>query len=167
MRIINEVSDLFNDKEFIHRVNMLSGVRGGWERWFQMELAYHIAVRYKVAYDVTLEDSGVYPGTNMRADLVLRGRSYTDTVTVVELKCQTASETLQHFCDQIEGDIANVTDLAPGMDYQVIALVRSQNDVAPLYQALATKYPSMVQSRLISTVISPGGVINVYIPAQL
>lgn len=46
MRVVREVSALFSDPGFIRKANMLSGARGGWERWFQLELACHIAVSY-------------------------------------------------------------------------------------------------------------------------
>lgn len=113
MRVVREVSALFSDPGFIRKANILSGAKGGWERWFQLELACHIAVSYIEGYKIKLEDSSVYPGTHMRADLVLKARRFSKTTTVVELKCQTAAETIEDFFDRVEDDIANIPDLAP------------------------------------------------------
>lgn len=163
MRVAREVSALFSDPGFIRKANILSGAKGGWERWFQLELACHIAVSYMEGYEVTLEDSTVYPGTHMRADLVLKGRRFSKTTTVVELKCQTATETIEDFFDRIEDDIANIPDLAPGNDYQVIALIRDREDIEPLYGALARNHPGQMERFPFDTsLISPGGFVSFY-----
>lgn len=160
MRVAAEVNALFSDRNFIQRANFLSRVRGGWERWFQLELAFHIAVSFIEGYEVTLEDSTVYPGTHMRADLVLQSDR---TTTVVELKCQTAAEDVDGFLARIEDDIANVPDLAPGNDYQVIALVRGRKEVETLYRKLAANHPGQVERFIFPQGLrSPNGFVSFY-----
>lgn len=160
MRVAAEVNALFSDRNFIQRANFLSRVKGGWERWFQLELAFHIAVSFVEGYEITLEDSTVYPGTHMRADLVLQGNR---TTTVVELKCQTATEAIEDFFARIEDDIANIADLAPDKDYQVIALIRGRKDIEPLYGALARNHPGQVERFTFpQSLHSPNGFVSFY-----
>ncbi len=71
MGIVQVVNALFHDSEFISKANFLSRMKGGWERWFQTELACSIAKTFSSGYKITLEDNSVYPGTALRADLVL------------------------------------------------------------------------------------------------
>ncbi len=163
MRVVQEVNELFSDKAFIQKANFLSGIKGGWERWFQMELAYYIASRYAGTYNISLEDNTVYPGTALRADLVLRSRILSKTTTVVELKCQTAAASTEDFYKLMESDIGKIPALAPGDDYQVIALVRDRTDVEPLYHALAQAHPNQVSRYSFpKSLAAPGGFVSFY-----
>lgn len=165
MRVAAEVNALFHDKSFIERANFLSGVKGGWERWFQLELAFYIAFCFADEYEVTLEDSTVYPGTHMRADLVLRSDR---TITVVELKCQTAAEDIDGFLARIEDDIANIPDLAPGNDYQVIALVRGRKEVETLCRKLTAKHRGQVDRFTFpQSLHSPNGFVSFFQGSEL
>ncbi len=163
MRVVQEVNELFSDKAFIQKANFLSGIKGGWERWFQMELAYYIASRYAGTYHISLEDNTVYPGTALRADLVLRSRILSKTTTVVELKCQTAAASTEDFYKLMESDIGKIPALAPGDGYQVIALVRDRTDVEPLYHALAQAHPNQVSRYSFpKSLATPGGFVSFY-----
>lgn len=116
MRVAAEVNALFSDRNFIQKANFLSRVRGGWERWFQLEL-----------------------------------------------KCQTAAEDVDGFLARIEDDIANIPDLAPGNDYQVIALVRGRKEVETLYRKLAANHPGQVERFIFPQGLrSPNGFVSFY-----
>lgn len=163
MRIVEAVNTLFHNQSFICKANFLSGMRGGWERWFQLELAYYIASCYAGTYDITLEDNTAYPGTALRADLTLQSRIMSKTTTTVELKCQVANAPIDNFWALVESDIQKLPALAPGNDYQVIALVRDRKDVEGLYHALATAHPGQVSYYVFSTALSsPGGFVSFY-----
>ncbi len=163
MRVVQQVNALFNSSDFIIKANFLSQMKGGWERWFQMELAYHIAKTCSLGYDIKLEDNTVYPGTALRADLVLKCHYLTKTTTVVELKCQVASASREDFYDLIEADIGKLPALAPGDDYQVIALVRDRADIEPLYHDLATSHSDQVSRYTFPLSLNtPGGFVSFY-----
>lgn len=163
MRVVQVVNALFSDSDFIRRANVISKMKGGWERWFQMELAYTIAKDYVGTYDITLEDNTVYPGTALRADLVLQSRILAKTTTVVELKCQVATASTEDFYNLIEADIGKIPALALGNDYQVIALVRDRDDVEPLYHALAVAHPNQISGYTFPGNLStPGGFVSFY-----
>lgn len=163
MRVVQEVNFLFSNADFIQKANFLSRVKGGWERWFQLELAYYITMRYSGRYDIPLEDNTVYPRTALRADLVLSSRILSKTTTVVELKCQVDTADTKEFCSLIERDINKIPSLAPGDDYQVIALVRDRADVKPLQETLAKSHPDQVSGYTFPfSLSSPGGFVSFY-----
>lgn len=163
MRVVEEVNALFGDPGFIRKANFLSMMKGGWERWFQLELAYFIANRYAGTYNITLEDNTAYPGTALRADLTLQSRILSRTTTTVELKCQVATAHINDFGNLIESDIRKLPALAPGNDYQVIALVREQKDVERLYHGLAKAHPNQVSKYTFPTSLAtPGGFVSFY-----
>lgn len=163
MRVVHEVYALFSNPGFIQKANFLSGMRGGWERWLQLELAYYIASCYAGTYDITLEDSTVYPGTALRADLTLQSRIMSKTTTTVELKCQVATASIDNFCALVESDIQKLQVLAPGNDYQVIALVRNRGDVEWLYHTLAKAHPNQVSQYAFPIgLAAPGGFVSFY-----
>lgn len=158
MRVKQQVISLFGNKDFIKKANMLSQMKGGWERWFQMELAYYIAINFPL-YNIKLEDKTVYPQTALRADLTLTRRS----TTVVELKCQVAGSSTDDFQNLIEGDIAKVSKLDWDDDYQVIALVQDKDDVEYLYQRLVQKYPDEITRYIFpENLLSPKGFVCFY-----
>lgn len=163
MRVVQAVNSLFTDAAFIRKANFASRLKGGWERWFQMELAYAIAKEHSVTCSVSLENESVYPGAAFRADMVLQSAIGLDTTTVVELKCQTLQGDTEDFYQLIESDIQKIGALASGTDYQVIALVRDRADIEPLYHALANSHPDQVNRYTFpSTLTFPSGFISFY-----
>jgi len=163
VRVTQEVNALFSDSDFIKKANFLSQMKGGWERWFQMELACRIAKTCPPGYQIKLEDNSVYPGTALRADMVLKCPVLSRTTTVVELKCQVAFARTEDFYKLIEADIGKLPALAPGDDYQVIALVRDREDVEPLYHLLAKSHPDQVTRYTFPPNLNtPGGFVSFY-----
>ncbi len=163
MRVEQAVKDLFSNGAFIQKVNFLSQMKGGWERWFQMELAYYIATTCGKGYRITLEDSTVYPDTALRADLVMQYPYLSQTTTVVELKCQVAGGDTGAFVGMVAEDIEKGAALEPGDDYQVIALVQDRRELEDIYHELACAYPNKVsRHRFLPDLQAPGGFVHFY-----
>lgn len=163
MRVPQVVSSLFSTQEFINKVNYLSQLKGGWERWFQMELVWHIAANYSSTYQIAVEDSTVYPGTALRADMTIHCPYLSGTTTVVELKCQVAGGNIDTFIGLVKEDIAKRTGLKGCNDYHVIALVQTQKELERVRQALAATYPGMITPYYFSPLlVAPSGFISFY-----
>lgn len=167
MRVAHAVNTLFSDGEFIQKANFLSQLKGGWERWFQMELAYYIAKTCGKGYRITLEDSTVYPDTALRADLTMQCPYLSKTTTVVELKCQVAGGDTGNFIRLVGSDIEKSAKLEPGDDYQVIALVQAREELEGVYHELACAYPGKItRYEFLSPLEAPGGFISFYQEAK-
>lgn len=117
-----------DNPELREKAACLSRVFGGWERWFQLELAYYILTHYWGNYEVKLEDGSAYPGSGCRADISIhRGRPSRED-TFVELKCQTRNESPHVFVDHIVSDIAKMKQSRSGWDCQLLAFTQTRGD---------------------------------------
>lgn len=163
MRVTEVVSSMFRRPDFIQKANFLSQMRGGWERWFQLELAYYIATQYSSLHTVTLEDTTVYDQPALRADLTITSPVLSKTTTVVELKCQIAGTDAGRFYQLVDADIQKVLQSKLGHDYQTIALVWNMADLKEIGQTLVFKYHDQVQPYIFdSSLKTPAGFISFY-----
>lgn len=110
------------------KVACLSRAFGGWERWFQLELAYYIGTQFWGKYDVKLEDGSVYPSTGYRADISIYSDRIPRTATFVELKCQSKNEDPGYFARQIVNDLNKMDKGKPDWDCQLLAFTQSPED---------------------------------------
>lgn len=163
MRIEQVVSELCRgDDGFRDKIEFLSQATGGWERWFQLELAYYICERFHDNYDVRLENSAVYPGTPYRADLTLTSKTTQRVKTIVELKCQVTGTTAAAFAQLIRQDIQKALSAARGWDYEVIAVTQGPNDMEYILSELSPRYPGQISGREFINLGSPGAFIHFF-----
>lgn len=163
MRIEQVVSELCkgNDK-FRRKIEYLSQATGGWERWFQLEMAYYIYEQFHLTYDINLEDSTVYSGGAYRADITLTSKTPHRMNTIVELKCQVAGTSASAFAQLIERDIQKALHAADGWDYEVIAITQSSDDMESALEYLTARFKTKVSGRNFVNLDCPGAFIHFF-----
>lgn len=162
------VSELCKGNDgFRDKIEYLSHATGGWERWFQLELAYYIRENFSSNYDVELENSAVYPGTPYRADLTLTNKASHRMQTIVELKCQVTGTSAVAFARLIEQDIQKALRAAGNWDYEVIAITQGPGDMEYVLKELGPRYPGQISGREFANLSSPGAFIHFFQGAAL
>ena len=166
MRVEQAVAELCGDDDFRAKVEYLSQSIGGWERWFQLELAYHIYSLYNNICEIKLEDRTAYSGGMYRADLTLIDKNSMKATTTVELKCQGANCAPSTFASQVDQDIKKGDSAAQGRDYEVIAIVQSEAALRSVKNYLGPRYPDLVSAHKFEGYTYLGGFIHYLRPGN-
>lgn len=163
MRIEQVVSQLCQcNSSFRDKIEYLSQATGGWERWFQLELAYYIRENFSSNYIIKLENNAVYPNEPYRADLTLTNRAVHQMQTIVELKCQVTGTPAAEFARLIEQDIRKALSAARDWDYEVIAITQGPNDMQYILNKLSPRHPRQISGRPFINLRSPGAFIHFF-----
>lgn len=102
MRIEKVVSQFIKDENNKAKIDYLSSLKGGWERWFQLELAYFIHLYYEhYGYTVYTEEN-IYTNPRFRLDLLIEKEDIAKHY--VELKCQVNGEDINKFAEFLSDD---------------------------------------------------------------
>lgn len=102
MRINDLVTKYLNDSDNLDKLKYMSNLNGGWERWFQLELAYYYANIYKHDPRVSLTEV-IYGEESKRCDLVFFNVT-TNSNIYLEIKCQTTHQDLKMFSTKLRDD---------------------------------------------------------------
>lgn len=168
MRIEQVVSELCRgNSSFRDKIEYLSQATGGWERWFQLELAYYIRQNFSSNYDIRLENNAVYPDEPYRADLTLTNRATHRMQTIVELKCQVTGTSAAAFARLIEQDIQKALSAARDWDYEVIAITQGPGDMKYILNELRPRYPGQISGHPFINLSAPGAFIHFFQGATL
>ncbi len=103
--------------------------KGGWEGWWQVELAMWFA---SFDYDVEREMHVYKNNPKLSADLVFNSHIDTATNYVVEIKCQSITQTMNSFIEQIQCDIEKIKKTDFG--YKIILVSFIDENVVPTFQ---------------------------------
>ena len=135
MRVIERVRNFIKDPLNRDKITFLMQKRGGWERWFQLELAYWIARDFK-QYEVELETHDYVNGA-LRTDILLtKGTEYK---TAVELKCEQANADSNRFVQSVFNDIEKAQQLSSSITaFTAVALIQNPDTMRVANQMLPT-----------------------------
>lgn len=138
MRVIERVRNFIKDPLNRDKITFLMQKRGGWERWFQLELAYWIARDFK-QYKVELETHDYVNGA-LRTDILLtKTTSSSEYKTVVELKCEQANADSNRFVQSVFNDIEKAQQLLPSITaFTAVALIQNPHTMEVADQMLTT-----------------------------
>lgn len=138
MRVIERVRDFIEDPLNQDKITFLMHKRGGWERWFQLELAYWIAHDFD-GYSVELETHD-YVNLALRTDILLtRLRWHAGYKTVVELKCEQANADSNRFVQSVFNDIEKAQQLSSSVaEFTAVALIQNPDTMEVADQMLTT-----------------------------
>ena len=135
MRVIERVRNFIKDPLNRDKITFLMQKRGGWERWFQLELAYWIAHDFD-GYSVELETHD-YVNLALRTDILLtKGTEYK---TAVELKCEQANADSNRFVQSVFNDIEKAQQLSSSITaFTAVALIQNPDTMEVADQMLTT-----------------------------
>lgn len=135
MRVIERVRNFIEDPLNQDKITFLMQKRGGWERWFQLELAYWIAHDFD-GYSVELETHD-YVNLALRTDILLtKGTEYK---TAVELKCEQANADSNRFVQSVFNDIEKAQQLSSSITaFTAVALIQNPDTMEVADQMLTT-----------------------------
>ena len=138
MRISSELQAFFNEPEIQEKVRFMREQFGGWERWFQMEFAYYLKVKYEDRYTILLEVKD-YENKLYRTDIHLYANAPYHRETMLELKCETPlTDNLGKLMD---ADIQKrIGKKDPNVDFESVAIAISPQSLRAAYDTLRKKY---------------------------
>lgn len=134
MRINSLVSSFLKQPGTIKKIEFMQQLNGGWERWFQLELAYYYTEAYYKPDNYALTEVR-YSHSNQRCDLVFKNDTthYTDVIEL-EIKCQTLGQSLTAFGNAIWEDIEKMR--SAGKPIYVLGVLQDTTGIDELNSAL-------------------------------